>query len=666
MYLCEMSCSTSDAESAQSESAIAPSCEKPLPCKEILPKYPYVFRRIYYCGHPDQFIQVTCLHVNKHVTHTLIANPEDVKSVPTYSLERCRNCAERLHDQDQEVEDSSNIKRRLRSLAAYQGEMLCAEPSAARMKGTFERALQRLLKSDGVEHKAVHGPHDLHSRILVRAPDATLYRRAMKIVYDFIEKRTTPTAEAKKENPEPQLRGGGAKEFNLNIDIDARGAVCAHTLGHVSTRGFETNINGRHNAAYPTPDRNPENTYVQASARLRGNNESRKESKMYDALEISDTQIQLEATMVDVKSDLERLDPIASFNRDFDITESRVFAEILEAPLRPQSRPIAVKEDVMWKVESPPELDEGYQTSDSGLSIADELIAQYLAPVHDVFAHLPMDIDSRFENIDGNAKSEPEDQCISRFSWDSSNDSESLQDPSEAWWKPKPLNIRRKSLQSAPPIPTRNPLRLLRRVSKGAPRGFSEAARGSRNVRQLHLDLAKLDIAERRRSFRSPRSIRRRSYARAIEAASWQTSLGVLPDLTPTDHIATAMRKPTRSLETKIALRKIGDAAKVRRDLRNSALAKVASKNLSTIDLTRPNEFSEMLGGARGHARGLSEPLSNRVQRSNTSSTSKWNESMPAHGSVRRSCIASITNEVEPRRSALPLDINKRLPPLPQ
>jgi hypothetical protein len=455
-----------------------------------------------------------------------------------------------------------------------------------------------------------------------------------------------------------------AKEVSFNIDNDAQGTVHAHTLGHVSTRSFETNINGRHSAPYPTLGRNPENTYVQASARLRGNNESRKENKMYDALEIPDTQVQLGATMVDVKSDLEWLDPIASFNRDFDATESRLFAEIMGAPLRPQSNTIAVKEeDAICKVESPPELDEGYQTSDSGLSIADELIAQYLAPVHDIFANLPMDIDSRF---DDNAKSEPEDQCISRFSWDSSNDSGSLQDPSEVWWKPKPLNIRRKSLQSAPPIPTRNPLRLLRRVSKGAPRGFSEAARGSRNVRQLHLDLAKLDVAERRRSFRSPRSIRRRSYIRATENASWQTSLGILPDLTPTGHIATAMRKPTRSLETKIALRKIGDAAKIRRDLRNSALAKVASKNLSTIDLTRPNEFSEMLDGMRGHTRGASEPLSNGVRRSNTSSTSKWNESMPAHGSVRRSCIASITNEIEPRRSALPLDINKRLPPLPQ
>jgi hypothetical protein len=208
MHLCEMLCSTSDAASAQSELAIAPPCKEPLPCKEFLPKYPYVFRRIYYCGHPDQFIQVTRLHDQDCVTHILIAHPGEVKSVPTYSLERCRSCADRLRSQDQEVEDSTDIKRQLRSLAVYQGEILCAEPGAARMKGGFERALQRLVKSDGVGHEAVHGPHNLNSVILVQAPDASLYRRAMKIVYDFIEKRTTKTAETKEENSEPQMRGG--------------------------------------------------------------------------------------------------------------------------------------------------------------------------------------------------------------------------------------------------------------------------------------------------------------------------------------------------------------------------------------------------------------------------------------------------------------------------
>lgn len=697
MHSCEMSCSTSDTDSTlsiaspcedtdstlpiatpcddtESTLPIATPCEDsectlPIapPCKEALAKYPYVFRRTYHCGRTDEFIEVTRLHSQDHVTHTVIAPPGDVKSVPTYSLKRCRSCAEQIKNNDQKIEEQSDIKRRLRSVAAYQGEMLCVEPGAVRVKDGFERALQQLAKkNDGTEHKTVHGPHEFDSKTLVQAPDASLYKRAMKIVNDFLDKRNFKTAETGQAYSEPHLRGGGAKELRISIAEDARGTVRGRVLGHVRPRSFETNVRRRHSAAYPTPQRKPEKTYVKASARPRGNNESQEKLSMYEALGMSDTQVQLGANMVDLKSDLEWLDPIASFNRDFDASENLLFAEIMEAPLRIQEEPVALKgEDPVCSVESPPELDEGYQTSDSGLSIADELIAQYLAPLHDVLGKLPMDIDSRFESGSSNAMYEPE-ECISRFSWDSSNDSESIRDPSEAWWKPKPLNIRRKSLQSAPPIPTRNPLRLLRRISKSAPKGFSEASRGTRNVRQLQLDLARTDMVERRRSFRSPRSIRRQSYARAIENASWTTSLGVLPDLTPTGHIATAMRKPTRSLETKIALRKIGDAARVRRDLRNSALAKVASKNHSTIDLIRPNEFSEMLEDARGHARGASEPLGSGIRRSNTSSTSKWNESMPAHGSVRRSCIASITNEVEPRRSALPLDINKRLPPLPQ
>ncbi|KAF1941960.1 hypothetical protein EJ02DRAFT_185528 [Clathrospora elynae] len=64
--------------------------------KVALPKYSYIFRRIYLCGQPDEYIAVSQFLDHRHIIHNLVSLADynqwasDCKCRLVYSLERCQ------------------------------------------------------------------------------------------------------------------------------------------------------------------------------------------------------------------------------------------------------------------------------------------------------------------------------------------------------------------------------------------------------------------------------------------------------------------------------------------------------------------------------------------------------------------------------------------------
>jgi hypothetical protein len=397
--------------------------------------------------------------------------------------------------------------------------------------------------------------------------------------------------------------------------------------------------------------------------------------------------------MVDLRSDLEWLSPTADFDRDFELLKKitnveyerlNIEAMHLEDEERDEdsmSTDIADANDRNaeegMRNGSLPELDSGYQTSDDSLSIPEDLAADHLTPTHTMLNLLPVDIDGRLGSFCNDANHfrnhilndqkntiyANAEMCQSRFSWGSSTNSDAgLSSVSEGdvWWKPiKPLVVVKEPLKP-PPIPQRNPLRLLRRISKGPPKGFGENVRGSKNIHNLHLDLSRLSKSDVRSSQRSTVSNRRRSHAPAKKEKTKLATPETWPHLAIPGHILQAMRDSGQSVELP---NKMGDNKRARWSTKTSTASKTYNGSRSTKEVTSRFGSYAQLKIPRGHIRTASDSSHNHGVK--TSNGSKWNESMPSHGCVRRSCIPGLANVVERRKLGQALAINKRLPPLP-
>lgn len=418
---------------------------------------------------------------------------------------------------------------------------------------------------------------------------------------------------------------------------------------------------------------------------------------------------ELGPTMQDIKSELEWLEPITTFNRNFGLGIEQDFREKTLGDPQQKSptvldligafprldaytdthqtmdnvhKDVNVFDYLLPGSASPPELDTGYQTSDSGTSIAENIVAADLTPAQSMLELLPKDMDGRFGSFYSvsNASRLPEPHIVyggmeysyddaskyqSRFSWGSSVYSVAESDSKsevEAWWKPiKPLNIK-KELPLPPPIPTRNPLRLLRSLSKGGPTGFSESARSSRNVYNLHLDLSQISNGETRTSRRTSNALRRkveRSAATTKETLK-RACEETQPNLALPGHILGAMSQTSLQLETPIRPSK----KKARRSARtsnNTSTSHSRSHSAQEPDIT--SNYAKQVMQGRGHSRTVSEPSRMGDVRSRT--TCRWNEAMPSDECIRRTCIAGLSNEARTRRLEPALAINKQLPPLP-
>jgi hypothetical protein len=558
-----------------------------------------------------------------------------------------------------------------------------------------EHVLQRLRRKRHASKRPVprHVMREPKMAAQSKTLDQGIYLKALRTVGGLPSIPCLPREYGPSNLSAPHSRDGVSRDRKANVEDDARKSDIAHTndgLATVSHRGREATIAHRHCAASPHGQSKRRNTYIVGNEHAAKQKALEKQLNMNSVAD-SISPLHLGATMVDLRSDLEWLSPGANFDRDFGLLEKTTNEEYetlnIEAMRLEEMDDEFMATDIAdghdrnaeegMRNGSLPELDSEYQTSDDDLSIPDDLAANHLTPAQTMLNLLPVDIDGRFgsfysdanefrshilndqnETIYANAE-----MCQSRFSWGSSTNSDAgLSSVSEGdvWWKPiKPLVVV-KDPPKPPPIPQRNPLRLLRRTSKGTPKGFGENVRGSRNIHNLHLDLSRLSKSDVRTSQRSSVSNRRRSHGPAKKEKPKLATPETWPHLAIPGHILQAMRDSGQSVEVPS---KIGDNKKARWSIKSSTSSKTHSGSRSTKEVTSRFGCSDKLKTARGHIRAASDPSHNKGVRN--SSGSKWNASMPSHGCIRRTCIPGLANVGNRRKLGQALAINKSLPPLP-
>jgi hypothetical protein len=609
----------------------------------------------------------------------------DMNGLPK-SPRGCETCSD-LRNQQQH---SQNVSKRLSSILTDSRQAVLARraSTASFSRIGFSDALRRLRRESKVVHEDV-----LSCRCMCEAKFAAptipdhdnVYRRAFKAVGGLVSMRRQPSIPGSGGPHASDGRLVRVHDINPNVKRDSQCGEDVQTNGAVkvvSSRRFETAFAPNRCAPTPDPGSKQRRTYNVSGEHASRGNVSTNNFEMCDTMVI-----EMAPNMVDIQSELEWLAPIADFNRNFEMRDAGNTQDDASDNLQESSTTVqapvqgnvtaniddACDENVTGpqEVESPPELDAGYQTSDSDLSISDELRADHSTPAQSMLELLSKNVDGRFGSFysASNQSLIPEPQihemdftysrpemCQSRFSWGSSVYSNDMDfaDDNNTWWKPKPLVVN-KDPPAPPPIPERNPLRLLGRMSS-EPKGFGESGRASKNIHNLRLDLSRLRKGDSRNSTRDSKSSRRRSYISGSKHKPKQTGNETETQLALPGNIFDAMQISAQQTE---AAAKHVDRKKTRRGPKSSSTSTAHSRSQSTKDIISGSTYAQQLMKARGHARAASDPSTRG------SDSCKWNESMPADEPVRRTCISSLTNEHKSRRPAAALAINKQLPPLP-
>ncbi|OAL50158.1 hypothetical protein IQ07DRAFT_600253 [Pyrenochaeta sp. DS3sAY3a] len=126
-------------------------------------KYPYLFRRVFHCGHEDEIIKIDHQPGQILPDWEVIPRAEHERSTEAqscrqiYTLERCIPCADQLRE-DLESQDESRGPK-TRQLAAYQAQYLRSERGSDPVNG-FERVLMRLRTNGDTEDDRNHRSHD--------------------------------------------------------------------------------------------------------------------------------------------------------------------------------------------------------------------------------------------------------------------------------------------------------------------------------------------------------------------------------------------------------------------------------------------------------------------------------------------------------------------------
>lgn len=581
----------------------------------------------------------------------------------------------------------------LKNVPSDQGAVLRRACSGSTLREGFTHTLRRLRRGTSAEEDTVSLLRTCKANPvpLVDTPYEHFPRMSSKAASQLVSVRREQGTCGQNSLLVPQPRGSLPNRGEANINDDAHDDEVAQAnggFGDVSTRSFETTVLPRHSAATPDYHNKRRSTYTAL------NDHGSSTDQMDERFEMQDSAMsEMGATMVDLRSDLEWLDPGTTLHRDFSVRNRTIMEERKQSTSPNMSqfyregegRDIAISQgdrnhqihEGRQITESLPELDREYQSSDSGHSIADELLAKQLTPAQTMLDLLSTDVDGRFgsfysisneSKVHGTgivnkqmdwtyANADPQ---VSRFSWGSSAYSDAGGDAmgeGDVWWKIKPLVVK-KNIPLPPPIPERNPLRLMKRLSKSFPKGFGDNMRVSRNIHNLHLDLSRPSKSDARKSLRDSVSSRRRSNIPAATKDKAKPKRNATqPSLALPGHILDAMRSSVQSTEGYVEPR---GKKKSQRSARTNETSTTHHRTTSRSSRCSP---AKHLMETRGHARANSEP--HQEGRVNRSISCKWNESMPSHGCVRRSCIASFTNEVKTRRSVPTLAINKQLPPLP-
>lgn len=432
---------------------------------------------------------------------------------------------------------------------------------------------------------------------------------------------------------------------------------------HVSKQPHETNYQQRRSAVSKLGRSHYEDAYMAVSNHPHQDRVCAVQVTMHEKSQLH-TPVQLGQGIVNIESELGWLSPRSSLLHEYLSPGEASFDGQPQKSLE-FTRPIMEEEEEDMGISdgagTPPELDEGYQTSDSGgFSLAEELVAQYLGTEY------PMDFEIPCKPFRNSTTSVYQDQCLSRFSWGSSTDSgaerESMMEH-DVWWNPVRPMSERLQKQSPPPIPPRNPRRLLKAVNEVAPKGFSDAARGSRNIKNLHLSLAKPKTEEAGASSNnSPVSRRVQPDPRYAPTNSMRSSMSSKTKTSPTNHIVSAMSETSRKLQPKSSLRGFENAQESRQVVGSGTLVYPPCRRCqSSRYIGSTNRSAETLN--RSHSRGSSESVYIGTKKNKT--LDKWEPSMLPPSSIRRSCTTSVAKNTKLRAPLLPFDINKRLPPLP-
>jgi hypothetical protein len=598
------------------------------------------------------------------------------------SSEPCHACIKPGIGEERYQEDFVQNRFSLRNAAVTQSTILRRAYSASALREGFTHTLRRLRRGTSAKEDNIPRLPTREADIVpqVDGPYEHIPSIPSKAASHLVSPRRQQITCGQDSCSVLQKPGAASKCSEATINGDAQHEEVAQVndgFGDVSMRSFETTVLPRHSAATPDYHNKPRSTYTTS------NNHGNSTDKMDEQFGMRDSVMsEMGATMVDLRSDLEWLDPRTTLHRDFSMRNRTILEEGKRSPSKsmPKMDEDGVEREDATKggkriSESLPELEREYQSSDSGVSIAEELLAKHWTPTQTMLNLLPDDVDGRFGSFysvlnqprvhgTGLVDKEMDWRCsntepqVSRFSWGSSIYSDAGGDPvieGDVWWKIKPLVVK-KEISQPPPIPERNPLRLMKRVSKSFPKGFGRSVRASRNIHNLRLDLSRPSSkSDARKSLRDSVPSRRRSN---IPAASKDVPKPVRsasqPSLALPGHILDAMRSSVQSTQRYANLRETKGA---RGSARTNATSTIHHLTTSQYGLTKRSKE------ARGHTRANSEP--HQQSGINRSIPNKWNEPMPSDGCVRRSCIAGLANEVKPRRSDPTLCINKQLPPLP-
>lgn len=663
------------------------------PHGSVASTYPYVFRRVYLCGHPDELIAVSQLNSPKRITYAPISLDIDCPSVgsrQSYSLERCRSCAERYFGEDNRISEYDEMRNRPRSMAAYQGAAIRRSDSVSSVNDGFGRVLKRLHEAKGARHNPASCEGDVGHAAHAGAPEGNMDVKALGVVSDlaglFGDGRQ-PRQSCAEMDP------ATTQDHDVNVACKVQQTEVAQVSGGCGDasdpRTCETNIALRHCAASvgstasPDDQKNkPRRIYALANVQLCQNDDIQQHSSRRIAYDQKTMKPAASAATFrprlqehDNSTDLSTCGMLDATHFLMDGHKRCVLhvSDADESGVVMHSKDTAMGSTgaaTRW-YESTPELD---SDSESDHSLGEELQAPYLSP--GTLRMLSMEVNNRLGSLYG-AVNEPgisdfedvpsKDAAAlgdgthrSRFSWGSSVYSDvGLEASGEgvAWWKPRPLVVK-KDVPPPPPIPERNPLRLLRRTGQTVPNSSAGRARASRNILNLRLDLSKSAAGDLRMSVKSPKTERKRSYA-ASRRKSSRSKRETVSDSAMPNHILEAMRTSSTGSATR---RQAEDTRDNRRSTR-SVESKVPSRDRSHRDLGRTSGYAEKVKSARGHTRGASEPF--RIGSVRSSTSSRWDAAMPSQGTVRRSCIPSLVNEHTVRMPAPKLAINKELPPLP-
>jgi hypothetical protein len=616
----------------------------------------------------------------------------DIDALPI-SPRPCETCGD-LVNQLREPQDVKS--KRFSSIfnAARQPGVSRRASTASFSRSGFADALRRLRRgSSVVQEDAMSCRCMYEARIAAPTIPTTIpehdnvYTKALKAAGGLVSMQRQSGFPGSGGSSPPHKRNVRVYDINPNAKRDSQCGEDAQingAVGAVSSRRFETAVAPRRCA--PTPDFacKHRSTYSVSGEHASSEDASDESLETHDNMAV-----EMAANMADLRSDLEWLEPIATFNRNVEIrnaggTQDKVVDNLQESSNTmhdaTQCKATTNIDDLCDQnvigSQSPPELDAGYQTSDSGLSAADELTPEDSTPAQSMLEILSKNVDGRFGSFysvsNQSVIPEPQihemdfayprpDLCRSRFSWGSSvysDDIDSTGD-SDRWWKPKPLVINKETAQP-PPIPEKNPLRLLRRLSKGGPKGSSENVRATRNIHNLQLDLSKLTKEDLRGSTRNSKSSRRRSHNSGSKHTPKHTGNETEPRLALPGHILDAMRSAAQHND---APAKSRNRKKTRQSSKSNSTSTAHSRSQSATEVISGSTYAQQLMSARGHVRAVSDPI--RQTSSRRSDSCRWSETMPADEPIRRTCIASLTNEHKSRRPAAALAINKQLPPLP-